>query len=742
MESFELDKDHTIKSVLECSFHKVVLDYLVMGDKLILEPDLVKPKVDKIMEEWTRKHRVPLNYMFNGAFSGVMCPIGFDKMSAIVKELPDGKAAGLSGISNELWKQYDKSVLDMLLVLLNFCLVGESRVLMNTCPIVLIEMAHKIFSKVLSDRISSACSMFNVLHGNNFSVLKNTFAYLVSAVLFPIVCYRMQFSYVPLSVCNKWDAMIYKDLKSKTGLPFDFSNDTLHYLSLYSLRTFEQIQAESKLASVLNWHPHHPLQFPVCIKVCPINNFLAGVAHILFGCDLSLGGFFLSTFRFCGGSPMSLVLGKHCFSKYVFLLCHYSVAFMEQLRNWAIPLWFDLFVQFLGSVVSSSSVCLLSMDGHALSDVLQSHNFGVVCDALLNTNADVSLSVYMNRSLSGLGTVSMKAGAAAFFKDIHLVLDVRVSDMVSLMLVKLQAIALALECIPLFCSIDLFLDSQVALNAYESESLLICPDFRNQCWIKHCHITDVIWNKNLNINWVKIKSHSGVSSNEQADALAKVAASSSWWLPYRIGEHFLRDGGSVVSGNLRHFVGSGSQVVIGGLRGNIDWSKSSLVAQMVGLRTYFMKALHHQLPVVMYKHLYDRHYPSMLLSTCAFDIATGAALYKGFVFRDWYQESVSTFKNPKVVATNIVNFVCDFCIAFWDDIWLVYVKHHAVMERNGLILHDDSIPVSVSGFSECFLSGIVRLLGVAKAFGIGFGFCKSYLFFSGTCNKVLVHIGV
>ncbi|KAG9299610.1 hypothetical protein G9A89_020781 [Geosiphon pyriformis] len=50
MESFELDKDHIIRSVLECLFYKVVLDHLVVDSKLVLEPKLVKSKIDKIME--------------------------------------------------------------------------------------------------------------------------------------------------------------------------------------------------------------------------------------------------------------------------------------------------------------------------------------------------------------------------------------------------------------------------------------------------------------------------------------------------------------------------------------------------------------------------------------------------------------------------------------------------------------------------------------------------------------------
>ncbi|KAG9291719.1 hypothetical protein G9A89_012004 [Geosiphon pyriformis] len=44
MESFETNKNYTIRSVLECLFHKMVLDHLVVNDELVLKPGLVKSK--------------------------------------------------------------------------------------------------------------------------------------------------------------------------------------------------------------------------------------------------------------------------------------------------------------------------------------------------------------------------------------------------------------------------------------------------------------------------------------------------------------------------------------------------------------------------------------------------------------------------------------------------------------------------------------------------------------------------
>ncbi|KAG9291739.1 hypothetical protein G9A89_012024 [Geosiphon pyriformis] len=108
--------------------------------------------------------------------------------------------------------------------------------------------------------------------------------------------------------CEKWNTLIHKGLKSKSGLPCNFSSDAIHYPFLYGLKTFEQIQAKNK--------------------------FSAGI-H--------------------------------------FILC---------------------------STCAISANLLCSNVGH--------------------------FSVYMNGSLSGLGSIDMKAGAAVFFKDIGMGLGVGV----------------------------------------------------------------------------------------------------------------------------------------------------------------------------------------------------------------------------------------------------------------------------------------------------------------------------
>ncbi|KAG9294918.1 hypothetical protein G9A89_003258 [Geosiphon pyriformis] len=50
MENFCSNKERMIKSVLEWSFQKVVLNYLIVNNKLVLVPEKIKSTVDCIME--------------------------------------------------------------------------------------------------------------------------------------------------------------------------------------------------------------------------------------------------------------------------------------------------------------------------------------------------------------------------------------------------------------------------------------------------------------------------------------------------------------------------------------------------------------------------------------------------------------------------------------------------------------------------------------------------------------------
>ncbi|KAG9285655.1 hypothetical protein G9A89_009295 [Geosiphon pyriformis] len=115
MDNFCSDKGSIIRSVLKKPFRKVMLDYLIVDDDLVLLSEKIKSSVDRIMEGWMRKCSVqsmlpglwarqyaPLDHVRDDAFSGVMSAISMGELLSVVGGLPDGKAAGLSGVPNEL----------------------------------------------------------------------------------------------------------------------------------------------------------------------------------------------------------------------------------------------------------------------------------------------------------------------------------------------------------------------------------------------------------------------------------------------------------------------------------------------------------------------------------------------------------------------------------------------------------------------------------------------------------------
>ncbi|KAG9296700.1 hypothetical protein G9A89_001332 [Geosiphon pyriformis] len=907
IESFELDKGRTIRSVLEHLFCKVVLDHLVVNNKLVLESDLTRKRVvvDDISDTWFRQYQ-PLDYVFDDAFSGVMSEINFDKLH---------------------YKCCNKLVLGLFLVLLNSCLSCElvpgswkkawKGVLTNTHSIALIETARKILSKILSDRISLAYSSYDVLCGDNFSVLKSTttqspifavglvsenvlkknrelwlvlqdmwktydlvdwehlkkslvrikmcnfgltdgyrvFDELNQDEVFSLLLWRIFYDSLLCKVKHQksmrgyrlnshfvfgsggtesqtefstflaagafvddtiWylgiflsteglsrpslakahsnihfftnlvlrkvvsdkqflylmsaNALIRKDLKLKAGLLMDFST------SLISFANFDGI------LGCLFSHRSHDLQVLCCVS----NNFLAGMVCILLDCNLSLDGFLASAFRFCNRIPMSVILGKSLFFKFLPFLWRFGIAFVNQLHDchgiwWKrldsrgpVPEWFGLSVAFF----------------------MASHSFftaSVGADPLNFCESDDFVTAH-GRLFQNLDTVNCRAGAAVFFEDIDLSLGVSIQDLVSSTLAELQAIALALECMPAAHSIDLFLDSQAALDAYRSELSLICPDFCNRCWVERQHIRNVIYSKNLRVSWHKVKGHSSILENDCADNIIDVASLSGWYLLPYVDRHFLLADDGVVFGNFKHFVSSGSGFLASSLWSDVDWLSSFRVWHpdlniatgftnrlTADTRTYFMK-----------KRIYNKCYLSVLclycgeieisdhvffcavddsaccqvlefymfywrllsglsflssvvlqlMLTCASDLLIFLALYKSFVFNEWLQEAITVFHDPKIAGVKITDFMCSLCSAFRNDIWLVCTKHCAFIKKNNLIPVDGSISISVFGSVSRLLPGVIKLLGVTKVFGVFFGFHKSCLFFSGIGDMISVNIVV
>ncbi|KAG9286496.1 hypothetical protein G9A89_014662 [Geosiphon pyriformis] len=592
-------------------------------------------------------------------------------------------------------------------------------------------------------------------------------------------------------------AKVHLDIQSegKVASLINFANSDRIVGRLFSYRSHD--------LQVLCWHPIHSLSSPVRIRVSASNNFLAGVVHVLYNCKLSLGGSFANSFRVNSGMPMSTVLGELVFSRCFLSLQRYGVVFIDQIcdcygtvfdwstfKQWKkldpcglIPEWFRLSAVFLAGK-DFSPACIPVLANTSPLDILGSFGFVSICDCLSQVNARV-LSVYTDGSLRNLGTVGCKVSAAAFFEDIGMSLGVGVSGLMSSTMAELQAIALAFECVPVFSNVHLFLDNQSALDACKSELGMM-------------HITNVISNKVLNVAWHKVKSYSGVLENKHVDAIASADSVSDWFLPSCLDEHFLMADGNIVSGNSWHFVrdtfhamcrahwevGSGSKFLPDNLWADVNWSRSSLVWHpdlhmatsftsriLANACSYFMKALHHRLPVAVQKWLYNRLYPSVLclycgdmevsdhvfsceidnsaqcqlldshmniwktlsgssvssscllqlLLSCVLGSSVSMALHKSFVFDNWFCEAVSIFHSPKVACLKVIDFA------------------HS-LEKHGLIPLDGSSPTLVFGLTLRLFTGVIDLLGIDEAFGVHFGFCKFCMFFSGIGNLVSVYI--
>ncbi|KAG9295379.1 hypothetical protein G9A89_013408 [Geosiphon pyriformis] len=360
------------------------------------------------------------------------------------------------------------------------------------------------------------------------AITDKQFSYLMSAVLQSIVNYRIQFSFVLSGVCYKWDVMIRKGLKVKAKLSQDFPDTVLHHPSLYGLKTFKQIQFEAKVAAlvffsnasgilghlfnhrfldlqVLSWASLNPLQFPVKLHVSPVNNFLAGLVRILLDNELSLANNFPNAFHDSGQLLLSSILGKFLYFDSVHSLKHFGVAFGDRLFDkkgsrlnfcGPVPHWFVIASNhLLNPVISSSSSAKSVHSGFV--DIMES-----------------------NGSLKNTGSSSVASGAAAYFPALDHSVSVFVVGLLSSTMTKLQAIALSLECVLSSSNVILYLDSQAAIDAYVSELSSTVPDFCNQYWIKRHHIFNLVREKDLSVNWVKVKDHSRIHGNIEADLVA------------------------------------------------------------------------------------------------------------------------------------------------------------------------------------------------------------------------------
>ncbi|KAG9289809.1 hypothetical protein G9A89_015389 [Geosiphon pyriformis] len=421
-----------------------------------------------------------------------------------------------------------------------------------------------------------------------------------------IVSYHMQFSFISSGICCKWDVLVRKGFRSKTHLPRHFPDAALHHSSLYGLKSFEQVQSEEKMAflvsfanassvlghlfehrfldlQVLSWTPLNSFQYPIKLCVSLVNNFLVGVVKILMNIDLSLVNNLLNAFCHPGCFPMSLILGKSLYFNSVHSLKHFGVVF----DPWGlVPLWFTVASKYFLDQSFFSSHLFVAVQSGGLN-ILKSDVFSSMQDSLHEIWSGC-FEAYTDGSLKGAGSADVLSGAAAYFPALGLGVGVKVCGFLSSTMVKLQAVALALKCVPSSSSVMLYLNSQAAIDACISEMLL-----------ERRHVFDLIKDKDLSVSWVKVKGHAGVLGNMEADRFAREAA------------------------------GSGQDVVLANMLRDFDWAAfvkiwhpdSHMLAgftscKSVDFHTYLIKALHKRLLIAVRKRLYNRCYSDVQCLLC------------------------------------------------------------------------------------------------------------------------------
>ncbi|KAG9307427.1 hypothetical protein G9A89_017257 [Geosiphon pyriformis] len=436
MENFCSDKERIIKSILNQPFRKVVLNYLV--------------------------------YIVDDAFSEIMSNISLNKLLVVVKE-------------------FGSLVFNDLLSVLNKCLKSGSvltHTLTNTRPIMLI----------LSDRIFLVCSRCNVLHSNNFSVLKGTFTqspiFAVGSIVEDaleknrelwLILQDMHKAYdsvgwthlcnslVRIKMCSHFISFfgsIHNGRFNWVMMDFGLSDGYIVHDGLDQGEVFSPLLWQIFYDPLLCKVKKHKQLYGY--KMC--SNFYtksgrpdinsgstsffaaAGTMHTLALCNTFLGGILSNVFKAGSGVPILDVLGMKGYLGVRKFLRKYGLIFPNQLLDhygkcftwntfcrWkrlnsrgSIPTWFVFISNFIKCSGLSNNMVMAFHSASA--DVV--YNTGFVSEWLLAAKCDF-INVYTNSSVKDLGFIDAYGNAAAYFPKANASIGVKVFGLLFSMLVEL-----------------------------------------------------------------------------------------------------------------------------------------------------------------------------------------------------------------------------------------------------------------------------------------------------------------
>src|SRR3954453_22127591 len=141
-------------------------------------------------EEWQLAY-LPDDDIDQLIYNNLLSPPTDDKWNAAVKALPHNKAAGISGIPYEFIQQLSAEASLYLKLLVTECFDSEeipsqwkdatiypipkpydwNCYLSNTRPIILLDTARKLMTKIMNKHLGSILAANNILKGNNYAGL-------------------------------------------------------------------------------------------------------------------------------------------------------------------------------------------------------------------------------------------------------------------------------------------------------------------------------------------------------------------------------------------------------------------------------------------------------------------------------------------------------------------------------------------------------------------------------------------
>ena len=157
------------------------------------------PNIDDMNDRWRSEYSLLPN-VHDSIYDTLLHAPTDEEWNATLKSLPNGKAAGISGIPYELLKHLPADASTYLKEIVTLCFASshipsewkEATIypipkpqewhcyLKNTRPITLLDTARKLMTRIMNKRLANILSQHKVMQGNNHAGLPDALATLLS----------------------------------------------------------------------------------------------------------------------------------------------------------------------------------------------------------------------------------------------------------------------------------------------------------------------------------------------------------------------------------------------------------------------------------------------------------------------------------------------------------------------------------------------------------------------------------